>query len=68
MTNKPAACPDCKYSPVAKILYGDVKPSNEMVDLMNKGEVALGGCFVIEGAPTWRCSQCGKEGGSLRPV
>ncbi|PCI34942.1 MAG: hypothetical protein COB53_11495 [Elusimicrobia bacterium] len=68
MAGKPAACPDCKFSPVADIIYGEVKPTNAMVQRMHKGEIVLGGCFVIDGAPTWRCSQCGKEEEKAGPI
>ena len=61
-TPKPDACPDCRFSPVAEIIYGEVRVSDALALRMKDGDAVLGGCFVIEDAPTWRCTACGKEG------
>jgi hypothetical protein len=60
--NPPGECPDCGRAPIARIVYGEIKLSDEMADKIKRGEMVLGGCFVLEDAPTWRCTACGKEG------
>lgn len=45
------------------IVYG--LPSGELFRKAERGEVELGGCCITPGAPTHRCSKCGKKKGKL---
>jgi hypothetical protein len=52
-------CPKCKSKKVVPIVYG--MPSTEMLEKLNRDEVALGGCVVIDGQPKWYCNACDHE-------
>jgi DNA-directed RNA polymerase subunit RPC12/RpoP len=60
---RPTKCPKCG-SRVLPIVYG--MPSVETRKEIAEGKIALGGCIVAESAPTWRCDECGREGGQLK--
>lgn len=55
-------CPRCG-SAAREIVYG--LPSLELFEAADRGEVALGGCGVVEDAPAFRCGgvDCGLEFG-----
>lgn len=52
-------CPVCKEKTGVNIMYG--MPGPELFDLIERGEVALGGCVIIDGQPDRRCTACGAE-------
>ena len=56
---KPRKCPECKFSPVATILYGMPAYSEKLQEDMLTGRVTLGGCCVTNDDPEWECSRCG---------
>ena len=56
---KKRKCPKCESKEVVPIIYG--MPSEELLEEMGKGEVALGGCCIIEGQPEWYCKTCDHE-------
>ncbi|MFU8873239.1 HNH endonuclease [Micromonospora sp. SL4-19] len=49
-----ATCPDCGRTGVP-IMYG--APGPEMIAAAEEGRIALGGCVIYEGQPTWTCSE-----------
>lgn len=55
------ACPYCGATKTAKIVYGMPAMSPKLMDLMDKGEIVLGGCSIIDGTPEYRCNECNKE-------
>jgi ribosomal protein L37AE/L43A len=61
---KPEECPKCGSPKVLSISYGF--PSAETLKAAQEGKIALGGCVIKDGAPTWRCDECGHEWGELR--
>ncbi len=58
----PTTCPACSSGSVVPILYG--LPTERVFRAADRGEIALGGCCVVEGAdPAWKCLECGAVGG-----
>jgi hypothetical protein len=55
---KPTICPACGSKKVAEILYGLKIYSQELRKKEKKGEIVLGGCCIIKGAPSWMCVRC----------
>jgi hypothetical protein len=57
------ACPRCGSRSIP-IVYG--LPGMELFEAADRGEVALGGCVIEDGAPEWRCRgvDCGLEFGA----
>jgi hypothetical protein len=51
-------CPKCEGDLVS-IVYG--YPSQEMVESADRGEILLGGCFVSDNDPQFRCKNCGRQ-------
>jgi hypothetical protein len=49
-----STCPDCGR-PGIPIMYGD--PGREMIAAAQEGRIALGGCVIYDGQPTWTCSK-----------
>jgi len=49
-------CPSCGSDDVATIVFG--YPSPELIEEMQQGKVALGGCCVSEDDPEWECTDC----------
>lgn len=49
-----STCPDCGRAGVP-IMYGE--PDREMMVAAKKGRIALGGCVIYDGQPTWTCSE-----------
>lgn len=56
---RPKQCPKCGSSNFAEIVYG--RPTSEALDAVDRGEIALGGCFIMPGQPDWRCNVCGHK-------
>ena len=52
-------CPQCGCS-LTPIAYG--YPGVEMFEAAERGEILLGGCVVVDGRPTSRCTSCGTQG------
>lgn len=61
MTPRKAICPRCTNRSGVRIVYG--MPDAELVEQAERGLVALGGCLVYDGNPTWQCLdvECGNE-------
>ena len=53
-------CPRCGSTKTVPIVYG--KPSHELFEAAQRGEVALGGCCIdIDGSPMRACNSCGYQ-------
>ena len=53
-------CPECGSTEVIPIVYG--MPGLDLMQAADRGEVALGGCVIVEGFdPTHSCRVCGHE-------
>ncbi len=63
--SRPSRCPSCGASGVSAILYGLPVVDEELDRDLDAGRIALGGCCVWEGMPSWRCSHCHHEWGDL---
>ena len=68
MNTKPAArrtrrCLECGADAVP-IVYG--LPGVELMEASDRGEVALGGCIIMDDQPTWQCLHCGHSFGTRR--
>ena len=61
---EPPKCPKCGSAKALPISYGF--PSAETLKAAQEGKIILGGCMIADGAPIWRCDQCGHEWGKLR--
>lgn len=57
-TNK-RRCPTCASPYVVPVVFGF--PSAEGQARADRGELDLGGCFLLGGEPDWRCRACGAE-------
>jgi len=55
----PRRCPSCGAGDVLKLVFG--YPSRGLLEVANRGEVALGGCLIGENAFRWRCGTCGHQ-------
>ena len=55
---RPPPCPRCGHR-VARLVYGLVRPSEELQRALDAGEVVLAGC-VIE-SYRWGCTGCGER-------
>ena len=53
---KPAKCPACGSLRVARIVYGF--PGPQMIQDVESGRIALGGCCVSDFDPAWQCLEC----------
>jgi len=49
-------CPSCGSGVVVTIVFG--YPSPELIEEMQQGKIALGGCCVPEDEPEWECTDC----------
>ena len=49
-------CPSCGSDTVLTIVFG--YPSPELIEEMQQGKVALGGCCMSEDDPEWECTDC----------
>ncbi len=62
-------CPQCRSDAVVEIIYGFVRPDDELKQALERGDVALGGCFVGGGEADFRCRGCGhgwrRDGGEV---
>jgi hypothetical protein len=56
---RPENCPKCGSTKFMEILYG--RPTDEAWGAIERGEIILGGCFVMPGQPHWKCASCGHE-------
>lgn len=56
---KPAECPKCLSTDVRRIIYG--RPTPESFEKIQRGEAALGHCFLEAWLPDWRCGVCRHE-------
>lgn len=54
---RPVPCTNCGQRRAVPIVYG--MPDQGLMDLAEKGVIALGGCVVPETIPTLRCQSCG---------
>ena len=59
-----ASCPQCCSLSVVPIVYG--KPSEDLVQSMKAGLLALGGCIIENNSPTWHCNNCNSEWGDFQ--
>ena len=57
-TKKPQKCPECGSNRIATILYGLPDCSIELMDDIDSGKVALGGCCTTDDDPVWECADC----------
>jgi len=58
-------CPACGSKDTVKILYG--MPSYEAFELVERGEIVLGGCCVSDNDPTRHCKACRQDFGVKDP-
>jgi len=56
-----SACPKCGNATGIRIVYG--LPGSDLMQSAQRGEVALGGCLVMDDNPSWLCSDaaCGHK-------
>jgi len=55
---KPRKCPKCGSTRIATILYGFPVHSIKLMDDIDSGKVALGGCCISDDDPVWECVDC----------
>jgi uracil-DNA glycosylase family 4 len=56
-----AGCPECHSPKCAAILYGMPAHSSELEAAVKAGDMAIGGCILLEDNAEWRCIACGHE-------
>ena len=52
-SKKPRKCPQCGHAPLASILYGSVRFSDDLERKLKKGTIVLGGCLIGMDDPAW---------------
>ncbi|MDD4083399.1 MAG: hypothetical protein PHD05_08470 [Sphaerochaetaceae bacterium] len=52
-------CPACSSADTIPIIYG--YPTPEAMLAAERGEIALGGCCIIESQPQRHCKKCGLD-------
>jgi len=55
---KPAKCPVCRSSKIARIRYGMPVFSPKLEKQINAGKIILGGCCITNDDPEWKCLAC----------
>lgn len=58
---KPRKCPVCGSNRIAYVMYGLPAFSEQLMQEIKAGKIALGGCCISEDNPTWQCADCGSE-------
>ena len=64
----PSNCAKCGSARVVPIEYGRVNPTKKVREALDRGEYVLGGDVFGPDSATWRCLQCGTEGGRMRII
>lgn len=54
-------CPHCGSAWIADILYGEPAFDDELEELLEKGEIYLGGCCIFSDSPKHHCNDCKKD-------
>ena len=54
-------CPYCGSEWIADILYGEPAFDDELEELLEKGEIHLGGCCIFRDSPKYHCNDCKKD-------
>lgn len=57
------SCPQCLEAEGVEIAYG--MPSNETLELLDRGLIVLGGCVIREGGPKYQCLWCDHQWGEV---
>ena len=55
---KPDKCPNCGFDKIAYILYGLPNFTPSLRNEIRENKIALGGCFISDESPTWKCVAC----------
>jgi hypothetical protein len=63
--SRPSCCPSCGCEKVAAIVYGLPYVNEHFDTALQRGEIVLGGCCVMDGMPEWSCNECKHRWGSL---
>lgn len=58
---KKIICPHCGSEWIADILYGEPAFDDELEELLEKGEIHLGGCCIFPDSPKYHCNDCKKD-------
>jgi hypothetical protein len=58
-SRKPRACPSCRHTPVATILYGLPVFGPQLREALEAGAMTIGGCCVSDDDAAWECTKCG---------
>lgn len=56
-------CPSCGSRKIARIQWGRPAWSDGFGEKLDSGKITLGGCFIDERAPKWKCLDCRYEFG-----
>jgi len=61
--HKPKKCPNCKHTPVARILRGMPLFTEKFAKALDEGRLVIGGCEVNSDRPLpeWKCVNCNCE-------
>ncbi|WP_375769027.1 hypothetical protein NR798_46405 [Archangium gephyra] len=60
----PSTCPRCGAPDVVPLVYG--LPNTRALDMADQGLLRLGGCDMLEGAPSLHCMKCQHAWGSAK--
>jgi len=58
---KPAKCPACGHAPMTSIIYGEPVFSGKLMQELEEGKTALGGCWLGWDHAAWKCIRCGQR-------
>ena len=56
----PVECSRCRRTAGVAIVYG-MPYSSSWAEAAENGQIALGGCVIVEDQPQFRCRACGHE-------
>lgn len=61
-------CPKCGSKNVARIMYGMLLFSDELMQKINSGKIILGGCCISNMDPKYHCNECGERFGYPKDI
>lgn len=61
LKRKPQSCPVCGHKPVAEILYGMPRASEELFQQEKEGKIVIAGCCIMIPTPKWECTKCEEQ-------
>ena len=58
---KPVKCPECGSTKIARIEYGNLPGTPELLQGLDDGTIVVGGCCMTGFDASWQCQSCHTE-------